>query len=480
MKKISFLLLLVFDISLWANDLEDLFNNSYQRDSELRTLVYQGENNDITWNKEQLKPGLGLSVGQGEKAEDSFVSVAKEDGTTTVSGNPQFAVTLPYPLQTQIAVSSPLSIDLSDNDKRNVPINISIKQPLNGLKSLRNDSEVPALQYNRERRDNLFAIHSRKMAINKEVLTILKDIIINEKKIIEKQFELISEEKNLAQQISLGAIKVDSSQYFSRDLAIRKLSRELAAIQATYNRYVKQLELFTGISEIEFHQLIDEVDISSLRDSFIPENTINPSIEQASSNRHIAEKKLMEASKSKKGEINLNGGYRLNNPGASGQENIVSAGVSGMFDTFSLSTSVEGAIEKKALSLSLEFSWSLPDKRAERLENSKLKNERDIALINEDQAEKKLTDTLQLLSIEFNSLINQEESLQEDFVIAERNEKDNRGYFASGLIPEKDLDNAVFEQEKLVYDHKILQIDKFLFITKINIHFVDLNLRREL
>lgn len=458
------------EITTNKNTYEQLLESYTANDRQLKELALSYEQAELSYSKVLIQNGTSWSLSSGS------MNAKIAETSTSVSVSPSASVSLPSLNNSQVKISSPLSITLN-GEKPSLSVNgagVSFETDI--VSSADEKRSLTLIKAQRSLEEAQRRLEARKLGIEKEFLSALKSLYNAKLTLISKQDTLISRERDLESLLAQGfdsssaryRTALLSRQTALRDAEVQERSFEKALLNFAHKCSLEIIELdfdlpraalvsMTSFKKEQYKEL--EGSTWTHYVNSLSRDAVSPLTITADAGYALAYKEIMG-----EGEIT----------------NTVSTGLSLKYNGLNLSAGVQLPVENiKNPAVSLSLSWSPSEKK--------------LASISDQ--ENALAVQQEILAIEssidsFENTVSDKDKTREDLMWQmEKNIEqtamykdladDMKAWYEKGVIALSDYNQAVTNYENALVQIKITQIDQLLYDIETASLFVDQELVQE-
>ncbi len=442
--------------------MDDILKMAEENNCQIKNLKTNIENVQLRIDKKNLDRIFSVSASSGNSGSSgsdiNFTYTSNQENGNpdmVLSGSPAVSIGLGDPMETEIQIKTPFSINFQEGIPFIFTPQISIMQPLNDLLGLTENTTLEDMEDLYSFKKAEIDLYKKIKSVQIDTLTKIKNIYELEKSLKELAENIKDAEDEINKVKSLRIYSPESSTFLSLGFNLDKLKREKEFSLSKYKLKWKELETITG-TEIKELPLIEQ---TAFLFPDINQPAKNPDIYLAALIKNIEEQKLNDILSPFTPEFSIGSSYKVEADNNQLSGHNLEGTIKGIFENFSLSTSIGGVIDKKETYLSLGFSWSLPDKRAENIDIKEYKNNLLIADVNLTSAETDFVYAVDTLNIQFKELENRTRNLQDSIILSGIELEEAVGLYSKGLISKRELEHAQWNNEKNNYEEIILRID---------------------
>lgn len=462
MKKYILLITIIFQISIYAEEIDNLIDSAYNLDLELNSLQLIAETNNLSRSKELLRQEFNFSL-SGTDESNTLLTYNYSNNSSQISINPLIEVSLPYPARTKLSVSTPFTFDLNDSSQNSLPFSVSLFQPIN---QKRKESLIPSMEFEVSNLQNQIDQNIRRYSLKDEILNLFKEALLFKKSIISLDNEIKIMNESLSQLLSSNSIRLESSSYLRKELEIRRLERERRNTIEDYTYTLRKLEHLTDNSINDIPNIGMNVNLGDIADS-LDLNEIGVEILELHRIKINLASRTLEERDILKTDFAITGSFNSTVDSSFIRENSISAGLNSQIENLSLSTSIDYNLSAQNISFSLGFSWHNKPRKSENISIMQLQNEIRTSANNQALAINSINQTRDSIQIELNKLLQKEKALDDDLELINVSLDEGIELHNIGIISDTELSSIVLEKEKFLLDIQIFQIEKAIFQNKI-------------
>ena len=447
----------------FAESLDRLFDTALENDNQHRILELSLENRQLAIERGNLEANFRVDVGTGgitfQKNPYSATSLSNNELPWNLSMGPSVSVTLNEGIETVLTVSSGVeyrpAFTPTDPTESEVaqkieftPV-VAVNQPLNPLFGIEASERGARLSESESLLQARMALWSRELAVKRQVIGALKEILGLRMAIGDAERSIQLAEQDLEKARKLGTYAEGSV--------------DLVALQNGVHAKVRTLELTSArlaLADGKFSELVGTpmpdtpVDIPlqalDLPRSFDVDR--HPAVRTSTLKLEMAQIALEEHLEPFIPRYSIGASYDID-------KETVGAELSAVFEDFSVGSSFSTDFTGDAFAASVTASWSLPDRRAERILTRELELGLEIARISHESTLRRIATEAESLRMQIQEFEYRRVSLEEGIRLAELILEDSRKRFELGVLGERELRNAEWNLEKLSVDMVLADLD---------------------
>ena len=462
------LVFFVIIFSVYSEDLDWFFNTALNNDSQLKILKIELENIRLSIKKSNLDSVFSVTLSAQDTGASYSWEAERQDSGLLLSSTPSVAIRLASPWETQITASSGISVHAGSKDSASIVEfypGLALKQPLNKLIGLEDSTELKDLTDRISVKQAEIKIAERKAELKQKILEKLKSIYSADKNLKNVDIQIMDAQKAFDDVIKLKNYDKGSSRYKQLKYNVMRLKRQKESAAETIGYEREGLKKLIGFS---FNSLPGEIPEVVLNLPSADSANLNPDVYLSGLHLLSDRAKLKERitpdvpGLSAGASIKRTSSSKAGLSGTGTAETDIAGTFEGIFDNFSVSAAIGSSLDSKTLYLTTGITWSLPDNRAKRIEETVITNNIRSDRLELNILKENYSSAIKKLKMEIKDLENRMISLKEDMEIAELQLKEAETQYEGGMISLEDLKNAGWQADRLSYDKKLLLLDRMI------------------